>query len=180
MFGHLIASTGDDEAGGGGDVEGVLTVATGANDVDITVGIEDSGNTRLEDTIAEAQQLVDGDATHLQGSQQGSDLFGGILTLSDAYQNILHFFTREFLVVQHPIKDVFHCLCHNSLFTIYRLTIYDLKEEPVLEHLLAVGGEDTLGVELDTTDVQRLVAQGHDLSLVTFRSHLQTVGEVVF
>ena len=54
-----------------------------------------------------------------------------------------------------------------------------LEEHPVLQHLLAVGGEHALGVELNATNVERLVLQGHDLSFVAFGSNLKTIGEVL-
>ena len=67
VLGHLIAGTGDDEAAGGRDIKGVLAVAASADHVDVAVGIEDGGHARLQDAVAEAQQLVNGDAAHLQG-----------------------------------------------------------------------------------------------------------------
>ena len=55
----------------------------------------------------------------------------------------------------------------------------ELKEKPVLEHLLAVGGEDALGVELDAADVQLLVLEGHDLAFVAEGGDFEAVGETV-
>ena len=48
-----------------------------------------------------------------------------------------------------------------------------------MEHLAAVRSEHTLGVELDASDVERLVLEGHDLPLVALGRNLQTVGEVL-
>ena len=46
-----------------------------------------------------------------------------------------------------------------------------------MQHLLTIGGEHALGVELYAANVHRLVAQGHDLSLVAFGSYLKAVGQ---
>ena len=112
MLGDLIASTCNPKATCSRNIKRVLAVATRTYHVNITVGIKDSRNARFQNTIAETQQFVNGYATHLQGRQQGRNLFVGVFTLSDTNQNILHFFTRQLLVVQHPVQDVFHCLCH--------------------------------------------------------------------
>ena len=55
-----------------------------------------------------------------------------------------------------------------------------LKEHPVLQHLLAVGGKHTLRMKLDATDVECLVLQRHNLTFITLSSDFKTVGEVVF
>ncbi len=54
-----------------------------------------------------------------------------------------------------------------------------LEVHPVLEHLLPVGGEDALRVELYSADVELPVAQGHDLSLVGDSRHFQAVGQPI-
>ena len=54
-----------------------------------------------------------------------------------------------------------------------------LKEEPVLEHFLAIGGEDTLRMELDTSDIEGLVTQGHYLTFVADGSDFEAIGEVL-
>ena len=97
---HLVAGTGNDEASCGGDVERVFTIAARADHVDIAVGIQNGGHTGFQNAVAEAQQLVDRYAAHLQGSEQGGDLFGGELILRDAHEDILHLLTCEHFVVQ--------------------------------------------------------------------------------
>ena len=69
MLGDLVACTGNHKTTGGRDVEGVLAVATSTYHVYVAVGIEDGGNTRLQNAIAEAQQFVNCYTTHLQGRQ---------------------------------------------------------------------------------------------------------------
>ena len=108
VLGHFVASPGDDEARGSGDVERVLAVAASAHHIDIAVAVEGHRHACLEDAIAEAQQLVDGDASHLQGREQRSDLLVGILTLGDAHQNVLHLFTCQLLMVQELGQNLFH------------------------------------------------------------------------
>ena len=112
VLGDLIARAGNHKTTGRRDIKRVLAVATRAYHVNVAVGIQDGGYPRLQDTVAEAQQLVDRDTTHLQGGQQGGNLFRGVFALRDTHQDILHFLTSQFLVVQHPVQDVFHCLCH--------------------------------------------------------------------
>ena len=97
---HLVASTGNDETSRGGDVERVLTIAARADHVDVAVGIQNGGHAGFQDAVAEAQQLVDRHPTHLQGSEQGGDLFGGELILRDAHEDVLHLLTCEYFVVQ--------------------------------------------------------------------------------
>ena len=117
VLGHLVTSSCNNETSCGRDIKGILTVTTSTHNVDIAVSVENCWYTCLQDTVTEAEQFVDGDAAHLQGGQQGCDLLRRILTLSDTNQNILHFFTRQFLVVQHPVQDVFHrLLCHDFIF----------------------------------------------------------------
>ena len=47
MLGHLVTSTCNHETAGGGDIEGVLPVATRSHYIDIAVAVERYGNTRL-------------------------------------------------------------------------------------------------------------------------------------
>ena len=54
-----------------------------------------------------------------------------------------------------------------------------LQEHPVLQHLLSIGGEHALGVELDTTYVESFMFQGHNLSFVALGSDFKTIGEVL-
>ena len=79
MLGHLITSAGNHEAGRGRDIKRVLTVTTCAYDIDIAVGFQKSRHTRLEDAVAEAEQLIYGDTSHLQTGQQSGNLFVGVL-----------------------------------------------------------------------------------------------------
>ena len=48
-----------------------------------------------------------------------------------------------------------------------------------MQHFLAIGGEDTLGMELDTTDIESLMAEGHHLSLITDGSDFEAIGEIL-
>ena len=114
VFGDFVTCTGNDKTTGGRDVKGVFAVTASTYHVDIAVGIEDGRNTRLQNAITETQQLVDRYTTHLQGGQQGGDLFVGVLALRDTNQYCFHLFTGQLLVVQHPVQDIFHCLCHIS------------------------------------------------------------------
>ena len=103
MLSHLIAGTGDDEAGCGRNIEGVLAVAARTHYIDVAVAIEDGRNAGSKDAITEAQQLIYGDASHLQTGEQGCDLLLWELTLGDADDNLLGFLARKFLVVQHSV-----------------------------------------------------------------------------
>ena len=100
VFGHLIACTGDDKTARGGDVERVLAVSTGANDVDVAVAVQGDGHASLQDTVAKTQQLVHGDTTHLQTGEQGCYLLVLVLTLCNPDENALHLLATELFVVQ--------------------------------------------------------------------------------
>ena len=56
VFGNLISSTGNDKAGGSGDVKGVLAVATSADDIDVPIGLQKGRDACLQDAVAKAQQ----------------------------------------------------------------------------------------------------------------------------
>ena len=112
MLGHFITRTCNHKTSRSRDVEGVLAVSTRSYHVDIAVCLQDGRDAGLKDSIAKAQELIDGDTSHLQTGEQGGNLFVGVLTVGDTNQNRFHLFTSQFLVVQHPIQDVFHCLCH--------------------------------------------------------------------
>ena len=103
MLSHLIAGTGDDEAGCGRNIEGILAVAARTHYIDVAVAVEDGRNASGKDAITEAQQLIYGDASHLQTCEQGRDLLLWELTLGDADDNLLGFLARKFLVVQHSV-----------------------------------------------------------------------------
>jgi hypothetical protein len=47
-----------------------------------------------------------------------------------------------------------------------------LQKQPVLYHFLAIGGEHTLRMELDASNVEALVAQGHDLPFIAYSRYL--------
>ena len=47
VLGHLIACTCDHKARGGGDVEGVLAVASRAHHINVTVAVQGDGDPRL-------------------------------------------------------------------------------------------------------------------------------------
>ena len=103
MLGHLVACAGYHEARRGGDVEGVFAVATGTDNVYVSLVVQRCCHSRFENTVAEAQQLVHTDTAHLQASEQGGDLFVGILTASDAQQYLLSFLASELFVVQDSV-----------------------------------------------------------------------------
>ena len=65
MLGDLVACAGNHKATCSRNIKRILAVATRTYHVNITVGIEDSWYTRLQNTIAETQQFVNGYATHL-------------------------------------------------------------------------------------------------------------------
>ena len=119
VLGHLITRTCNHKTGGGRDVEGVLSVSSGSYYIDVPVCFQNGRYTGLQDTVAEAQELIDGDTSHLQTGEQGGNLFIGILTVRDTNQNRFHLFTSQFLVVQQPEEVAFHCLFHNYLFLIF-------------------------------------------------------------
>ena len=79
VFGHLISSTGNDEAGRSGDVESILAVATRTDNVYIPVAVEQGRDTRGQYAIPKSQQLVYAYTTHLQTGQQGCNLLIGNL-----------------------------------------------------------------------------------------------------
>ncbi len=47
---------------------------------------------------------------------------------------------------------------------------------PVIDDGFAFWSQHTLGMELDTTDVERFVAYGHNLSFCTSGCHFKAVG----
>ena len=162
VFCYLIACAGNDETGGGRDVEGVFAVATRTYYIDIAVAVEDGWYACFQNAIAETQEFFYGYTSHLQTRQQRCNLFVGIFTLSDTNQNGFHLLTGEFFVVQQPKEVAFHCLFHN-IWSFGKLSPNLLKKEPVLNHFFAIGCQHTFRVELDAANVQFIVTQRHDL-----------------
>ena len=119
MLGYLITGTCNHKTSRGRDVEGVLSVSTCSYHVDIAICLQDGRDTSLQDTIAKAQELIDGDTSHLQTGEQGGNLFIGILTVGDTNQNRFHLFTSQFLVVQQPEQVAFHCLFHIVYYLLF-------------------------------------------------------------
>ena len=46
-----------------------------------------------------------------------------------------------------------------------------------MEHFLAIGGQYAFGMELDASDVEFAMAEGHDLSFIAYGGHFETVGQ---
>ena len=46
-----------------------------------------------------------------------------------------------------------------------------------MEHFLAIGGQYAFGMELDSSDVEFAMAEGHDLSFIAYGGHFETVGQ---
>ena len=63
-------------------------------------GLKNGWYASLEDAVAETKEFIDGDTTHLQASQQGGDLFVGVFTMCDTYQDGLHLLAGELFVIQ--------------------------------------------------------------------------------
>ena len=125
MLGYLVTCSGYHETTGCRDVKGVLAVTTSAHNVYISVCIENGWYTCLQDAITESKQFVHCHTAHLEGGQQGRNLFGWIFTVRDSNQYHFHFLTSQFLVVQHPVQDVFHRLCHKfSLFAFFTFLFF--------------------------------------------------------
>ena len=103
VLGHFVSRTGNHKACRSRDVKRVLAVATCSNHIDIAVAIENGRHSCLQNTIAEPQQFVNRDTSHLQGGQQGGNLFVGYFTLRDTHQNVASLLTGENLVIEHAI-----------------------------------------------------------------------------
>ena len=95
MLGHFVASASDDEGRASGDVEAVLAVATRADDVECVVFGEVHVLARLEQSLTEAEQLVNGHAARLQCHQQGGNLLDVILFLHDVEHDFVGVFLCE-------------------------------------------------------------------------------------
>ena len=83
MLGHGQSGGGYDERGGGGDVERVATIATGAHDVDGRVVREVDGVAHLQEGVAEAAKLVHGDVAHEKNGDEGRRLGVVVAPLCD-------------------------------------------------------------------------------------------------
>ena len=78
MFGDFQPRAGQDEGGGGGDVEGVLAVAAGAAGVDGVIGVVE-GASGFAHGGREGGDLLDRLAADTQGGDGGGDLGRGRL-----------------------------------------------------------------------------------------------------
>ena len=56
-------------------------------------------------------------------------------------------------------------------------TVSVQRASQVFEHVVAAGGEDALGVELDALDVELAVAHAHDRAVGGRRRDLEVVGQ---
>ena len=119
VLSHLISCACDDEAGSGRDIERVLAVATCSYHVDVTVAVEGHGDTRRKDTIAEPQELIDSNATHLDSRQQRSNLCIVELTLCDSNEQLFGFLTGKFLVIEELIENFLDVHISMSLCNYY-------------------------------------------------------------
>ena len=100
VLGHLVAGTCYDETGRGRDVKGVLAIASRADYVDITVGLQDGRYARLEDSVPETKQLIDRHTTHLQGGKQCRYLFVWVFAVRDSDKNRFHLLARKQFVIE--------------------------------------------------------------------------------
>ena len=79
MLGHFVAGSGYDEARCGGYVESVFAVASRTYHVYVAGAVELCVYAALQYAVPEAEQLVYGDASHLECCEQGCYLLIGIL-----------------------------------------------------------------------------------------------------
>ena len=108
---HFIACAGHDETCARGDVERVLLVASRTYDVDVLRSVEQGWYACFQNAVAEAEQLVNGDAAHLQSRQQGGYLFCWVLLLGDADEYVVHLLVSKFFVVENLCELLFHICC---------------------------------------------------------------------
>ena len=112
VFGHGISGTRHDKAGAGGDVEGVLVVASRSHNVNRAVVVQVYGDAGREQGGAEAQQLVYTDTSHLVDREQGGYLCVVVLSGGDVLHQPAGFFFGQHFVVEEPGKYFFHrCSC---------------------------------------------------------------------
>ncbi len=91
VLGHLATGRGDDEGRGGGDVEDVHAIATGAAGVDQPLGVDHHRCSQLAHDAGGTDDLVDGLALHAHAHEEGADLRVGALTGHDLAHHRLHF-----------------------------------------------------------------------------------------
>ena len=110
VFSHLVSGTCNHEARGGRDVESVFAVAAGAHHVDVSVAVQRHRHSRLQYSVAESQQFVHSDASHLQSSEQSRYLFVREFAFCYSHEYVSCFLPCQFLVIQHSVEYIFHCL----------------------------------------------------------------------
>ena len=108
MLGHGQSGGGYDERGGGGDVERVATVATGAHDVDGRIVREVDGMAHLQEGVAEAAKLVHGDGAHEENGDEGRRLGVVVAPLCDVLQDGARLVAAEAAVLGELVEDIFH------------------------------------------------------------------------
>ena len=108
VLGNFVASASDDEGGAGGDVEGVFLIAARADDIEGIVVAEVDVPTSFEESVAEAEELIDGDAAHLYGCQDGCDLDVGELFTCDIEHESEGFFAGKGFACKEAGEDGEH------------------------------------------------------------------------
>ena len=108
VLGHLVARAGDHERRTSGDVEGVLAVAARADDIQCIILREVHVLAGLQQTVAEAEELVHRDAARLERHQQRCDLAVVVGLPGDAEQDVVRLFAGEGLSLDELVQILFH------------------------------------------------------------------------
>ena len=110
VFRHLVAGAGDDESRAGGDVERVLAVTAGADDVQRVVRVQVDVPAGFQQAVAEPQQFLHGDPAGLDGHQQGGHLAVIVLLLRDSQQDVVGLLPGEGFTFDELVQICFHRL----------------------------------------------------------------------
>src|SRR6266568_6963946 len=64
MFGYFLSRTRHDKTGQGGDIKGILPITACPYDVDGIMSVEVDPHAKLQKSVPESLQFVDGDTAH--------------------------------------------------------------------------------------------------------------------
>ncbi len=109
MFHDFHAGSGNDKACAGGDVEGVVTIATGTYDVDcLYVVAQVNGCPSAQQSIAETGKHDGGDAPHQEYCHECRELGIVISPVGYIEKNVGGLFPRQTFVLKHFVEDTLH------------------------------------------------------------------------
>ncbi len=86
MLGHFLPGACYDETAQGRNIERVLAITAGAHDIDGLMPVEINRHTELQQCIAKALQLFDGDTAHKVYRHEGSYLVLIVKPLANTHQ----------------------------------------------------------------------------------------------